>query len=263
MSRVVVIGGGVIGCAAAERLTLDHHEVTLFERDQLGAHASGAAAGELSPSVLDSDNQALAMFPEVVARIEKDSSLNVEYRTQQGLRPAFTPQEAELLKAGDGRWLDASECRQTEPALSSDVLGALLLEHAHLTPPRFVRALARAAAVRGAAIREGTPAIGFAIEDHQVRGSPRRGRRSTPIGSSSPRALGHAKSHPPRVSTSMSARSAANLSRWIRDPQCSGAASSGLTVTWCPRATARSSREAPRKTRDSMTGRRSRASRRS
>ncbi len=170
MSRVVVIGGGVIGCAAAERLTLDHHEVTLFERDQLGAHASGAAAGELSPSVLDSDNQALAMFPEVVARIEKDSSLNVEYRTQQGLRPAFTPQEAELLKAGEGRWLDASECRQAEPALSSDVLGALLLEHAHLTPPRFVRALARAAAVRGAAIREGTPAIGFAIEDHQVRG---------------------------------------------------------------------------------------------
>src|SRR6266513_4481908 len=170
MSRVVVIGGGVIGCAVAERLTLDRHEVTLLERDQLGAHASGAAAGELSPSVLDSDNQALAMFPEVVARIEKDSSLNVEYRTQQGLRPAFTPQEAELLKAGEGRWLDARESRQTEPSLSPDLLGAMLLEHAHLTPPRFVRALARAAAGRGAAIREGTPAIGFKIEDHQVHG---------------------------------------------------------------------------------------------
>ncbi len=170
MSRVVVIGGGVIGCAAAERLTLDRHEVTLLERDQLGAHASGAAAGELSPSVLDSDNQALAMFPEVVARIEKDSSLHVEYRTQQGLRPAFTAQEAEQLKAGEGRWLDAREARQTEPSLSSDVLGAMLLEHAHLTPPRFVRALARAAAGRGAAIREGSPAIGFKIEDHQVHG---------------------------------------------------------------------------------------------
>src|SRR2546430_654692 len=169
MSRVVVIGGGVIGCAVAERLTLERHEVTLLERDQLGAHASGAAAGELSPSVLDSDNQALAMFPEVVARIEKDSSLNVEYRTQQGLRLAFTSQEAELLKAGEGRWLDARESRQTEPSLSPDVLGAMLLEHAHLTPPRFVRALARAAAGRGAAIREGTPAIGFTIEDHQVQ----------------------------------------------------------------------------------------------
>src|SRR6266550_634324 len=164
MSRVVVIGGGVIGCAAAERLTLDRHEVTLLERDQLGAHASGAAAGELSPSVLDSDNQALAMFPEVVTRIENDSSLHVEYRTQQGLRPAFTAQEAEQLKAGEGRWLDAREARQTEPSLSSDVLGAMLLEHAHLTPPRFVRALARAAAGRGAAIREGSPAIGFTID---------------------------------------------------------------------------------------------------
>jgi len=169
MSRVVVIGGGVIGCAAAERLTLDGHQVTLLERDQLGAHASGAAAGELSPSALASGEQALGMFPEVVTRIEKDSGLNVEYRSQQGLRPAFTPQEAEQLKTGEGRWLDARECRQTEPSLSSDVLGAMLLEHAHLTPPRFVRALARAAARRGAAIREGTPAIGFALEDHELR----------------------------------------------------------------------------------------------
>src|SRR6266567_1746632 len=158
MSRVVVIGGGVIGCAAAERMTLDRHEVILLERDQLGARASGAAAGELSPSHLDSDRQALAMFPEVVARIEKDSGLVVEYRIQQGLKPAFTTQEAEALKS-----------RQTEPAMSSDVVGAMLIEHAHLTPPRFVRALARAAAARGAEIREGTPAIGFDIEGHQVR----------------------------------------------------------------------------------------------
>jgi len=39
MSRVVVIGGGVIGCAIAERLSLDGHQVTLFERDQLASHA--------------------------------------------------------------------------------------------------------------------------------------------------------------------------------------------------------------------------------
>lgn len=169
MSRVVVIGGGVIGCAGAERMTLDRHEVILLERDQLGARASGAAAGELSPSHLDSDRQALAMFPEVVARIEKDSGLVVEYRIQQGLKPAFTTQEAEALKSGEGRWLDAGESRQTEPAMSSDVVGAMLIEHAHLTPPRFVRALARAAAARGAEIREGTPAIGFDIEGNQVR----------------------------------------------------------------------------------------------
>ena len=169
MSRVVVIGGGVIGCAVADRLSLERHQVTLLERDQLGSRASGAAAGELSPSSPSGD-ESLAMFPELVARIEKDSAMNVEYRLQQGLKPAFTDSEAATLKAQGGRWLEAPECRELEPALSPDVVGAALLEHAHLTPPRFVRALARAAAAHGAEICEGTPASGFAIDGREVRG---------------------------------------------------------------------------------------------
>jgi len=169
MSRVVVVGGGVIGCAIAERLSRDGHQVTLLERDQLGSKASGAAAGELSPSARPGDSESLAMFPELVARIEKDSAMNVEYHVQQGLQPAFTEDEAALLRQGAGRWLDAAECRRLEPALSHDVLGAVLMEHAHLTPPRFVRALARAAAVHGAEIREGAPAAGFDIERGEAR----------------------------------------------------------------------------------------------
>jgi glycine oxidase len=168
MSRVVVIGGGVIGCAVAERLSREGHQVTLLERDQLAGRASGAAAGELSPSTLAADHQSLAMFPELVARIERDSGMNVEYRVQQGLRPAFT-QEETRPDGGPWRWLDAAECRELEPDLSSEIVGAALIEHAHLTPPRFVRALARSAAAHGAEIREGTPAIGFAIDRREVR----------------------------------------------------------------------------------------------
>ena len=172
MSRVVVIGGGVIGCAVAERLSLDGHQVTLLERDQLASRASGAAAGELSPSSRPGDRESLALFPELVARIEKDSAMNVEYRTQQGLALAFTQAEAQARRNEAGRWLDAAECRELEPALSPEVAGAMLIEHAHLTPPRFVRALARAASAHGAEICEGTPAIGFEIRDgeaHAVR----------------------------------------------------------------------------------------------
>ena len=168
MSRIVVIGGGVIGCAVAERLSLDRHQVTLLERDQLGAHASGAAAGELSPSNIPGDVESLAMFPEVVARVEKDSAMSVEYRVQQGLRPAFTQDEVASLKGDKGRWLEAAECRDMEPALSHEVIGAVLIEHAHLTPPRFVRALARAAAARKAEINEGTPVIGFLRDRNSI-----------------------------------------------------------------------------------------------
>ncbi len=175
MSRVVVIGGGVIGCAVAERLSFEGHQVTLFERDQLGGRASGAAAGELSPqsttsAAEESAKQSLQLFPELIARIEKDSAMNVEYRVQAGLQPAFDQEEAAKLRAAGGRWLDAHACRQAEPSLSTDVLGAVLLEHAHLTPPRFVRALARAAAARGAAILEGTPVMGFERMGDEIKG---------------------------------------------------------------------------------------------
>src|SRR5258708_35217608 len=175
MSRVVVIGGGVIGCAVAERLSFEGHQVTLFERDQLGGRASGAAAGELSAqsttsAAEESAQQSLQLFPELIARIEKDSAMNVEYRVQAGLQPAFDQEEAARLRAFGGSWLDAQACHQAEPSLSTDVLGAVLLEHAHLTPRRLGRALARAAAARGAAVLAGTPVLCFERAGNQVKG---------------------------------------------------------------------------------------------
>lgn len=175
MAHVVVIGGGVIGCAIAERLTLERHRVTLLERDQLGCRASGAAAGDLSPhneetgGVPEAAARSLQMFPELVARIEKDSRMKVDYHLQDALELAFDEKAAAKLKAPGARWLDARACRDAEPSLTHDVLGAVLRREAYITPPRFVRALARAAAVRGAEIREGTPAIGFAVADGVVQ----------------------------------------------------------------------------------------------
>jgi glycine oxidase len=168
MSRVVVIGGGVIGCAAAELLSRRGDHVTLLERDHLGSHASGAAAGELSPSSRPGDHESLAMFRDLVARIERDSAMNVEYHVQQGLRPAFSDDEARQRQTEQGRWLDGAELRELEPSVSADAVGAMLIEHAHLTPPRFVHALGRAATKHGAEIREGTAAIGFEIHDDQA-----------------------------------------------------------------------------------------------
>ena len=169
-----MIGGGVIGCAVAERLTRDRHHVTLLERDQLASHASGAAAGELSPHsgpgvVLDEARRSLELFPEVVERIERDSGMTVEYHQRQALLPALDEDSARVLRSSGGRWLDAAECRRLEPWLTSDVLGAVVHDEAHITPPRFVRALARAAASRGAAVHEATSVTGFTVAGGAVR----------------------------------------------------------------------------------------------
>jgi len=46
---VIIVGGGVIGCAIAYFLRKLHIDVTLLERGEIGGQASGAAAGLLAP----------------------------------------------------------------------------------------------------------------------------------------------------------------------------------------------------------------------
>jgi glycine oxidase len=163
MARIVIVGGGVIGCAVAERLSRDRrHQVLLLERDTLGAHASGAAAGLLAPysetgSVeFDLAARSLAAFPELVERVER-CGISVEYRAQETITPALTAEEEQRLRRGPGRWLDAEAALAEEPGLSPTIRGAALVTEAQVTPLRLVRALAWTAVVQGAEIREGTP----------------------------------------------------------------------------------------------------------
>src|SRR5437773_4076533 len=48
MPKVVIVGGGVIGCATAYFLAQSGASVTLLERGELAGEASGAAAGMLA-----------------------------------------------------------------------------------------------------------------------------------------------------------------------------------------------------------------------
>jgi glycine oxidase len=173
---VVVVGGGVIGCAIAERLSRDRrHRVILCERDSVGAHASGAAAGLLSPGTEagaqagDLAVQSFELMPELVQRVER-SGVDVEYRPGESISPALTAEEARQLGSGTGRWLDPDQARREEPGLSRSVLGAAVKPAAQVTPRRFVLALARTAAAQGAEIREGWPVGQLLAPSGRLRG---------------------------------------------------------------------------------------------
>lgn len=162
MSRIVVVGGGVIGCAVAERLAGDRHQVVVLERDRIGAQASGAAAGLLAPDEMgtgpeaENGRRSLAMFPDLVRRLE-ETGVSVEFRRGESIRPALSASEERRLRSGGARWVDADEAHRLEPGLQARVRGATISEEAQLTPPRFVEALARTAVAAGAEVREGTP----------------------------------------------------------------------------------------------------------
>jgi len=177
MAKVAIVGGGVIGCAVAERLTRDRHDVVLLERDHVGAHASGAAAGLLAPhSELPGDDlgsRSARLFPELVERIERVSGIEVEYRQGESLALAF--EATERLRGG--RWLEPAECLELEPGLNPDLAGAALLAESQVTPPRFVQALARMATAQGAKVRTGAPVASFEVHGGRLGGIRLAGER--------------------------------------------------------------------------------------
>lgn len=187
---VVVIGGGVIGLAAAWRLARRGVAVTLLERHRPGAGASTAAAGMLSPlkeagepgPFLELGLRSLERYPGFVADIEACARLEVGYRRQGRLDVACTEEEAGTLRrqqavqqqAGfESRLLELSELRRLEPALAHDVTLGLATEHDHqVDNARLVAALWLAAGREGAVIRPaaGAAAVTLAGADDRVSG---------------------------------------------------------------------------------------------
>src|SRR5439155_23528111 len=145
------------------------------ERDTGGAHASGAAAGLLSPGTeagVQAEGLAersLEAMAELVERVE-NSGVDVEYRPGESISPALSADEERALRQGSWRWLDQEEARREEPGLSRNVLGAAVNPAAQVTPGRLVRALARTAVEQGAEVREGWPVGQLLSRSGRLRG---------------------------------------------------------------------------------------------
>ena len=191
-SDVVIVGGGVIGCALAYELAGRGVGVTVLERDALGAHASTVAAGMLAPlsesarpgPLADLGMRSLALYQTLAPALKDETGVDSELLPSGTLRVALAePEEIELRRvarwqreqgASTGlsvEWLDAASAREREPALAPSIIGALWSsDEQQVNPKRLLAALAQAAARRGVHFLEGTPALGFVTANGRVCG---------------------------------------------------------------------------------------------
>src|SRR5438105_13145939 len=96
---VVIVGGGVIGCAIAYYLSKAHVSVTVVERDEIGSQASGAAAGLLAPlgplsgpgPLADFLLAGFSLIPSVAQTLEAETGLHLGYRQTGALRTVRNP----------------------------------------------------------------------------------------------------------------------------------------------------------------------------
>jgi glycine oxidase len=183
---VVVVGGGVVGAAAAWSLAREGVSVALLEREGLASQASGAAAGMLLPLAEAEGPGPLRRFG--LRGLERLATLCDELRDRTGIDPEYvasgalqvatSPDRARALEARAHElaehgcaWLDADAARAREPRLSPDVLGALWSpREAHVRSPLLVRAYAAAAAQLGARIEVGVAVRGLCREGARVVG---------------------------------------------------------------------------------------------
>jgi len=183
---VVVVGGGVIGTAAAWRVA--QRGMSVLQLDPApGSGASGVAAGMLAPvSELHHGEQALLQlsldaavrYPGYVADIAAASQLDPGYRDCGTLVVALgaddRARQADLRRTQQRLGLDVEaltgrECRRLEPLLDPAVSGGTLVRGDHQVDPRRLLTALRAAA--GAAGVEVLAAHGeVEVLDGRVRG---------------------------------------------------------------------------------------------
>jgi len=171
---VAVVGAGIVGSAIAYECARRGARVVLLDRDEPGAHASGAAAGMLAPCseahapgpFLDLARASLALWPGFAAAAHADGGVDPELQLDGLLRVALGEDDArgvqERLRwqheAGiaGGTWLEPDDAITMEPALTQDLAGAAWYPgEGHVHSRHAVRALVAAAAAHGAEIRRG------------------------------------------------------------------------------------------------------------
>lgn len=182
MPDVVVVGGGIIGAACAFELSRRGATVTLLEREELAAGASGRNNGlwvsPVDPALLPMARISLARYLEI-----SDGS-PVPFRLDRepiGLVAAALDEEEMRLgerahepyrAAGVGvDRLQPADVFRLEPAIASRVLGGWFVHHGHrLAPAALTVALALMATEQGATVRHHLPARALLTDEEQVTG---------------------------------------------------------------------------------------------
>ncbi len=179
MSDVVIVGGGIVGCACAYELAKAGASVTLLEYGKTGMQATNAAAGMLAPiieahapgAMMQAGMRALREYRATAQEVEERCEFDVELRLDGILKVAFTQEHCDELIARFAwqrelglpiEWLDAVMCRELEPRLSERVLGGVFSAgEGSVSNQLLTLGLERAAITHGATIRQRTPVTGF------------------------------------------------------------------------------------------------------
>ncbi len=174
-AEVVIVGGGIVGCATAYFLAQKGVQVTIIEKKAVGSCASGFAAGLLNPLYGDSipgpleslARESFRMHLRLADEVRVETGVDPRIEATSSIWVAFNEAETEgvgelfqltrRMEDFPAQWLDSKDIRSLEPRVSPSVINGMRVEGTRqVSSYGYTLALSKAAEKLGASIRHGT-----------------------------------------------------------------------------------------------------------
>jgi len=174
-ARVVVVGGGVIGCSVAYHLAhMGWRDVVLLERDKLTSGSTWHAAGLMVTfgSTSETSTEMRKYTRDLYARLEAETGLATGFAPVGFIEVATDADRLEEYRrvsafnrycGVDVQEISAAEVKELFPlARTDDILaGFYVAEDGRVNPVDVTMSLAKGARLQGVQIIEGVPVTGF------------------------------------------------------------------------------------------------------
>ncbi len=182
-TRVVIIGGGIIGTSVAYHLAhLGWKDIVLLERKQLTCGTTWHAAGLIGQLRATQNMTRLAKYTQqLYGRLEAETGLATGFRRNGSISLALTKERMEELRRGMAMArafeviideLSVTEIQERYPLLNPEgvVGGVFLAEDGQGDPTNIALALAKGAKLKGAAVFEGVVVTAILQANGRVTG---------------------------------------------------------------------------------------------
>ena len=180
-AKVVIIGGGVIGCSVAYHLAkIGWRDVVLLERKQLTSGTTWHAAGLIGQLRATLNMTKLAMYStDLYNTLENETGISTGYKRNGSISLALTEERFEELKRGasmarnfglETEILSNVDIKKRYPMLFVDDAagGVFLPSDGQADPSNIALALAKGARLNGVSFFENTKVTDISIKDGRV-----------------------------------------------------------------------------------------------